>query len=99
MANTTAVKILEKKLPNGIVAGNDSSRVRGVLFTKVRDAKASAPLPQGKLAASPGDTPELESELVRRLIVSFRRQMMMMTPVFLPVGIIRKSCPAPDWEE
>src|SRR4030095_16934874 len=36
---------------------------------------------------------------ILRLIVSFRRQMMMMTPVFLPVGIIRKSCPAPDWEE
>jgi hypothetical protein len=58
-----------------------------------------APLPVGKLTASPTDTAGSVEELVLQLIVSFRRQMMMMTPVFLPVGIIRKSCPAPDWEE
>ena len=37
--------------------------------------------------------------LIRRLVVTVPRQMMMMAPVFLIIGIIRKNCPAPDWEE
>ena len=100
VANTAPVKILKEKLPQ---------RHRGwkrfacgcapCLVRNCERQPQPTPLPLGKLTASLQPVPGFVDELIRRLIVTFPRQMMMMTPVFLIVGVIRKSCPAPDWEE
>src|SRR3982751_1918002 len=83
-----------------MVRGKDFDLGSALLFSKVRDVTAWAPLLPGKLAASPTTEPRSINESILRVIVICPlRSQMMVTPVFFGIGVQCQSDPTKDRKE